>query len=158
MAPRVTIRPAEARDLDRLGALAGALVREHHAADPRRFFLVDGVEAGYARWLGRELARPGAVVLAAERDGAVVGYVYASLEERDWNALLDEHGAIHDVYVAEEARRSGVARALVEAVIAALTALGAQRVVLSTRVGNEAAQALFRACGFRPTMLEMTRG
>jgi ribosomal protein S18 acetylase RimI-like enzyme len=42
--------------------------------------------------------------------------------------------------------------------IAALVTAGAPRVVLSTMVGNAAAQELFRACGFRPTMLEMTRG
>ena len=41
--------------------------------------------------------------------------------------------------------------------VARLEALGAPRVVLSTMVGNEAAQRLFRQCGFRPTMLEMTR-
>jgi hypothetical protein len=35
--------------------------------------------------------------------------------------------------------------------------LGAERVLLSTMVGNETAQHLFRATGFRPTMLEMTR-
>jgi RimJ/RimL family protein N-acetyltransferase len=46
---------------------------------------------------------------------------------------------------------------LVSAVVAALEALGARRIVLSTMVGNESAQRVFRACGFRPTMIEMTR-
>jgi ribosomal protein S18 acetylase RimI-like enzyme len=31
-------------------------------------------------------------------------------------------------------------------------------VVLSTMVSNVGAQRLFEACGFRPTMLELTRG
>jgi RimJ/RimL family protein N-acetyltransferase len=39
-----------------------------------------------------------------------------------------------------------------------LEALGAPRIVLSTMVRNESAQRLFAAVGFRPTMLEMTRG
>ena len=43
------------------------------------------------------------------------------------------------------------------ALVAALERMGAKRVVLSTLVGNEQAQRVFRACGFRPTMLEMTR-
>jgi len=45
----------------------------------------------------------------------------------------------------------------VEELVRALEALGAPRVVLSTMVGNETAQRLFQDCGFRPTMLEMTR-
>jgi len=129
----------------------------HHAVDPSRFFVVDRVEEGYEHWLGRELRREEALVLVACRDERIVGYAYATLEERDWNLLLDAHGALHDLFVAEDARRGGVGRALVEAAVSALTERGAERVVLSTMVGNDAAQRLFRACGFRITMVEMTR-
>ena len=96
-------------------------------------------------------------MLVAERGSEIVGYAYGALESRDWNMLLDAHGAMHDVFVAAEARRGGVGRQLVDAMVQGLEALGAPRIVLSTMVGNEAAQRVFRACGFRPTMLEMTR-
>lgn len=132
-------------------------MRMHHATDPARFLLVERVEEGYAYWFSRELARPGAVILVAVRGDEVLGYAYGTLEDRDWNMLLDAHGALHDVFVAEGGRRSGVGRALVTAMVAALERAGAPRVVLSTMVTNEAAQRVFRACGFRPTMLEMTR-
>ena len=130
----------------------------HHATDPKRFFLVDRVEEGYAWWFRKELANEAAVVLVAERDGEILGYAYGTREGRDWNMLLDEHGAVHDVFVAPGARRGGVGRALMAEITAALEALGAPRIVLSTMVQNEPAQRLFRACGFCPTMLEMTRG
>jgi ribosomal protein S18 acetylase RimI-like enzyme len=154
---KLVIRAAEPSDLARVSELAGELVRLHHATDPGRFFLADRVEEGYAWWFGRELKRTEAVILVAIVDDAIAGYVYGTLEERDWNMLLDVHGALQDVFVASTARHRGVGRALVEAMIAALEKLGAPRVVLSTMVGNEAAQRVFRACGFRPTMLEMTR-
>jgi ribosomal protein S18 acetylase RimI-like enzyme len=150
----VVVRRARAEDLPHVATLAGALVRLHHEVDPERFFLPDDVERGYAWWLGREIARDEAVVLVAEKDGAIVGYAYGAREGRDWNMLLDDHGAIHDVFVAEHARRGGVASALMRAMI---EALGGARIVLHTMVDNHAAQALFRACGFRPTMVEMTR-
>jgi ribosomal protein S18 acetylase RimI-like enzyme len=140
-----------------MAALAASLVRMHHAVDPARFFLPEDDEAGYAWWLGKERERKGAVVLAALRGDVIEGYAYGTLEERDWNLLLDAHGAIHDVFVAESARRKGVARRLVEALIRELEALGAERIVLSTMVGNHAAQRLFEGLGFRPTLLEMTR-
>jgi ribosomal protein S18 acetylase RimI-like enzyme len=96
-------------------------------------------------------------VLVACRGDAVIGYAYGSLEERDWYRLLDAHGAIHDILVEEDARRSGAGRALVTGIVAALEKLGARRIVLSTHVDNAAAQRLFEACGFRATMIEMTR-
>jgi ribosomal protein S18 acetylase RimI-like enzyme len=143
-------------DLESVGALAGQLVRLHHAWDPARFFLEDGVEDGYRWFFGRQLGRPGVVLLVAELEGAVIGYLYGSLEPRDWAKLLDAHGAIHDILVDEAVRRRGVARALMEAGVSALEAGGARQIVLSTATPNQAAQALFRAMGFRDTMIEMT--
>jgi ribosomal protein S18 acetylase RimI-like enzyme len=113
------------------------------------------VEAGYARWFKKELANPKALILGALLDDVMVGYAYARLEGKDWNALLDEHAALHDLYVAEAARRRGVARALLEHVLRELRARGVAQVVLSTAVRNLGAQRLFEASGFRPTMLEM---
>jgi ribosomal protein S18 acetylase RimI-like enzyme len=153
----VRIRAATEADLPRVAALAGQLVRMHHAADPARFLLVDNVEDGYAWWFSREIASADAVILVAARGDEILGYAYGSIEERDWNMLLDAHGALHDVFVASEARRAGLGRMLVRAMVARLEEKGAPRVVLSTMVQNEPAQALFRHCGFRPTMLEMTR-
>jgi ribosomal protein S18 acetylase RimI-like enzyme len=153
----IVIRPAEERDLPRVGQLAGDLVRMHHQADPQRFLLVQNVETGYAQWLSRERRRPGAVVLVACSDGTVVGYAYGTLEGRDWNLLLDAHGVVHDVFVAVDSRRTGVGRGLLTSMVEALERLGAPRIILSTMVGNESAQRLFRASGFRATMLEMTR-
>src|SRR6185295_2229983 len=110
-----------------------------------------------AAWFARELERPAAVVLVALQRAELVGYAYGALEARDWNLLLDQHGAIHDLFVAEPARRGGVGAQLLDALIRELEALGAPRIVLGTMVSNERAQRLFRARGFRPTLLEMTR-
>jgi ribosomal protein S18 acetylase RimI-like enzyme len=155
----IHVRPARPNDLPLLGPMGAALVRHHHELDPRRFFLTEGLESGYASFLGGELGRKRAVVLVAERaeDGAVVGYAYGTLEGRDWVALLDGHGKLHDVYVDPDARGLGAGRSLVVSMIAALERLGAPRVVLSTANGNAAAQRLFESLGFRRTMIEMTR-
>lgn len=155
--PEATIRRCEPADLPRVAALAGKLVRMHHAVDAARFLLPDKVEDGYAWWLERELARAEAVILVATHGDRIAGYAYGTREGRDWNMLLDEHGAIHDIFVAEDERRTGVGKQLVLAMVRELEALGAPRVVLSTMVSNEPAQRLFATCGFRPTMLEMTR-
>ena len=157
MSTDIIVRRALVADLERAAQLAGRLARMHHEADRDRFFLPEQVEQGYRWWFTRELERPAAVVLVALQAEELIGYCYGALEERDWNLLLDRHGAIHDVYVAEPARRSGAGGQLLDAMIRELEALGAPRIVLGTMVNNERAQRLFRSRGFRPTMLEMTR-
>lgn len=153
----VHVRNMTKADLPRVGELAGALVRLHHSWDARRFFLEEGVEQGYQWWFSKQLGQEGVVLQVAEVGGAIAGYVYGSLEERDWAMLLDAHGAIHDVYVDATFRRAGVAKALMLSAIAALEGHGADQVVLSTSTSNPQAQALFRSLGFRDTMIEMTR-
>ena len=107
--------------------------------------------------LGKELSNADAILLVGVIDGAVAGYAYGRLEERDWNALLDAHGGFHDLWVEDRARRSGLGRGLATAMIEAMNARGVPRVVLKTSTKNAAAQALFTSLGWRPTMLEMTR-
>lgn len=155
-ATAVVVRKLERGDLAEVGAMAGELVRFHHALDAHRFLLVDGVERGYARYFESQLEAKDIVLLVALIAERRVGYAYARLEPRDWNALRDACGALHDIYVVPEARRAGVASVLLGEVVNELQALGAPRVVLSTAVQNVAAQTLFERHGFRKTMLEMT--
>jgi ribosomal protein S18 acetylase RimI-like enzyme len=150
------IRRAEPQDLPTMAALAGELVRQHHDFDALRFMLIPNVESGYARFFAREMSDPDALLFAAELEGTVVGYAYARLEARDWNALLDSCGALHDIFVGAGQRRQGVARRLVEAVRDALRARGAPRLVLHTASKNETARRFFAAQGFRETMVELT--
>ena len=152
----IIIRGAEAQDLPEIGKLAGMLVRQHYEFDAQRFMLIPNVEAGYARFFLGQLSNPDTIILAAERASVIVGYAYARLEERDWNALLDAHGALHDIFVAESERRQGVARRLVDAVRERLQGKGAPRLVLHTASKNQAARAFFAALGFRETMIELT--
>ncbi|MBL8609850.1 MAG: GNAT family N-acetyltransferase, partial [Myxococcales bacterium] len=83
----VIVRPAREADVPALGRLAAALVAFHVAIDPLRFMNIENAEVGYGRWLGKESADPEALVLVAEREGAVVGYAYARLEPKSYNEL-----------------------------------------------------------------------
>lgn len=157
LGPMIAVRPMTKPDLEAVGRLAGMLVRLHTSFDPDRFIHLANPEAGYARYFAGELKSRETVLLVAEKEGAVVGYAYARMEPRSYNDLLDAHGKLHDVFVEESARRSGAGEALVREVLAELTRRGAPRVVLSTAIQNEGAQALFKKLGFRTTMLEMTR-
>jgi len=155
----VKIRPATSADAAALGHFGALLVALHHELDPARFIAATvNTPSGYANFLERESSRGDAVVLVAEEDSTIVGYTYAALEGADYMSLRGPAGVIHDLFVDPARRRGGVGRMLFDAVVAEMDIRGAERIVLSTAYGNDAARRLFASAGFRPTMVEMTRG
>ena len=157
MPSTITIRAAHDEDVPVLGRYGSQLMALHHQWDPKRFIATGtGTKASYGRWLRSQLEKPDVVVLAAEQEEMIVGYAYASLEGYDYMSLRGPAGVIHDLFVEHERRNQGVGRMLLDAVIAELQGRGADLIVLSTAHRNEAAQRLFAAAGFRPTMVEMT--
>ena len=58
----IKIRAATASDQEVLGRFGGALMRQHHAADPQRFIQVDHPEAGYGRFLVSQISNPNSLV------------------------------------------------------------------------------------------------
>jgi GNAT superfamily N-acetyltransferase len=152
----IHIRPATRADEAALGRYGAALMRQHHASDPRRFILTDRPEAGYGRFLVSQLAEPDCAVLVAEESGEVVGYLFAAIEGTSWRDLRGPCGFVHDVFVREDVRHKGAGRALLDAAVAWIRARGLSQVVLWSKSRNDVAQRLFAGIGFRPTMVEMT--
>lgn len=153
----VTIRAATRGDARRLGVLGAQLVALHHDFDPARFFAAGAQTAsGYGGYLVSQIGEPQVVLLVAETDMEVIGYSYAALEGIDYMALRGPAGVLYDLLVAPEHRGSGAGSQLLQATLAALTRLGAPRVVLSTAERNGGAQQFFTRFGFRRTMVELT--
>lgn len=132
-----TIRRAGPGDLDALAVLFDAY---------RRFY---GQPADLARardWLRARMRFGESVVLVAEFDGVAVGFtqlypMYSSVRTaRTW--------ILNDLFVAETARRSGVARALLVAAAQFARDDGAAGISLETTCDNAAARALYRAAGW----------
>jgi len=135
----VTVRSAEARDLDFIarGNAAMALETEHRSLD--ELTVRGGVQAAFA-----DAARGRYFV--AELDGRVVGQLMITYEWSDWR-----NGAfwwIQSVYVLPEARRHGVFRALY-AHVAGLAQSTPEVCGLRLYVefDNDRAQATYRRCG-----------
>jgi ribosomal-protein-alanine N-acetyltransferase len=82
----------------------------------------------------------GAVVLVAEDDDALIGYVLA-------RSVVDE-GEILSLATVPERRRAGIGRALLDAATTALAGRGVRSLWLEVRVSNAAARAMYQAAGF----------
>jgi ribosomal protein S18 acetylase RimI-like enzyme len=154
----VTVRPAQAADQEVLGRLGSLLVEQHHGFDPQRFIAPEpDTPQRYGQFLVSHLASRDRTVLVADRDGAVIGYVFFGLEGFDYMVLRGPAGAIYDLVVDPGHRRQGVGKILMDAALADLANRGAPRAVLSTAEKNHGAHRLFEGEGFRRTMIEMTR-
>ncbi|MGF9694044.1 GNAT family N-acetyltransferase [Rhizobium sp. 0TCS1.26] len=152
------IRTATPSDIPALGRFGAQLMALHHQWDRERFIPAKtGTADAYADWLSGQLRQRDVIILVSEVDGILTGYTYAGLEGYDYMSLRGPAGVVHDIFVDSSARNRGVGGMLLDAVVAELTARGTEQVVLSTAYRNEAAQRLFAAAGFRPTMMEMTR-
>ena len=153
----VIIRDARPADMDSIGQLGALLVRTHHEYDPARFFAATSqTPRGYGSFLVSQIGQPNVIVLVAVVDEHVVGYAYAGSEGNDWMSLRGPAGVLHDLVVDPAHRGRGIGRALLDAAVKALRALGSRQMILFTAERNDAAQRLFARAGFRRTMIEMT--
>ena len=132
-----SIRRAGLGDLDQLAPLFDAY---------RRFYRQPGDLPRARDFLRERLQRDESVILLAVQDGAAVGFtqlypMFSSVRTaRIW--------ILNDLYVAEQARRSGAARGLLDAAARFAREEGAARLMLETGRDNAPARALYRAAGW----------
>jgi ribosomal protein S18 acetylase RimI-like enzyme len=152
------IRRATATDLEAVGRMGALLMRLHHDFDRDRF-MAPGPrsEHGYGAFLGSQIGESDALVLVAELESEVIGYLYAAIEGPSWKDLRDRAGYVHDILVEEPHRGATIAEGLMTAAFAWMREHHVPRVVLGTAANNVRGQRFFERLGFRPTMVEMTR-
>jgi GNAT superfamily N-acetyltransferase len=131
------IRRAGPQDLDALAILFDGY---------RRFYGQDSDIAGARDWLRSRLRLGESVVLVAASADALVGFtqlypMYSSVRmARTW--------ILNDLFVAENARRGGVAHALLDAAARFAQDEGAAGISLETTRDNAPARALYLAAGW----------
>lgn len=92
-----------------------------------------------------ELENPLSLWLVAEQGDTVLGYIGSQ--------SVPPEADMMNLAVAPEARRQGIAEALVHALEAALREKGTQSLTLEVRVSNLPARALYEKLGFAPVGL-----
>ena len=117
--------------------------------------------AEFGAWWGKNVVPEAEVRASVERimrgddgeyllgavDGMPMGVCQLRFRWSVWKSAEDCW--LEDLFVREEARRSGLGRALVEAALERARERGCARIELDVNEDNEAAIALYEACGFR---------
>jgi GNAT superfamily N-acetyltransferase len=121
---------------------------------------VAGLIAEFGEWWGSAPPPPDQIASSVERimagdDGE---FLLGAIEEEAagvcqvrfrWSVWKSAEDCwLEDLYVREDARRSGLGRALVEAALERARERGCRRIELDVNEDNEAARALYVACGF----------
>lgn len=146
----VRVRPADARELDRLAELHALLVGSHGTS--AAFAPAPGSGAATRDYLARARADSAAALLVADAEAPLVGFVLVRVLERAPLFAETRRGEIEALFVRPEARRGGVGRALAEAGLDWLRAQGLSRAALQVATGNREGGAFWRALGFEPSM------
>jgi GNAT superfamily N-acetyltransferase len=133
----VTVRLAEAQDLDHLADLFDQY---------RQFYECPPDLSAAKNWIADNLERGRSTIFAADDGAQLLGFtqLYPALCSVD----LVEYFVLYDLYVIEAARRQGVARALMNAASEWAKAQGAARLDLETARDNAPGQALYRDLGY----------
>ncbi|KGQ19527.1 Acetyltransferase, GNAT family [Lysobacter dokdonensis DS-58] len=131
------LRRATPDDLDAVAPLFDAY---------RRFYSQPGDVPRARAFLRERMDNGESVVLVAQRDGDIVGFtqlypIFSSVRTaRTW--------LLNDLFVAEGARRHGVAKALLDGAADFAREQGAAGLMLETTRDNAPARALYRAAGW----------
>ena len=131
------IRAATPDDLDRVAPLFDAYRQFYGQAPDLR---------GAHDFLRERIELRQSVVVIVERGDAVLGF--AQLYPMFSSVRMASIWVLNDLYVAADARRSGIGTLLLDAASAAARAAGATRLVLETGRENAAARALYRSAGW----------
>lgn len=156
---KLKIRAAGMRDIDALVSLSGHVQSLHAAAHPSLFRSRPPADE-VAEAFGKMLENPGGVWLVAE-DEAMCGCLYAQFHDRqeNWCRPAFRFCNISHIVVHPDARRKGVARRLIDAIIEEAEKRGVQRIELEVWSFNQPAREVFRRLGFQmlSERMELTR-
>ena len=134
----ITVRQAVLADIEDLTGLF----------DQYRQFYGKGRDlAGARRFLLDRFERGESFLLLAHAQGQAVGFtqLYPSFSSLSMARVF----VLNDLFVADTARRQGVASQLLGAATALASSVGAVALTLSTALDNRSAQALYEAAGWQ---------
>lgn len=146
----IVIREARPDDRPALVRLMGALHEFESAFEENRA----GAEAAdsHLAWVEKSVAELGGVILVAEVDGSVSGFVAYTFEEDPGTFVRPEyrqHALIWDISVAEAARGQGLGQALLRAAEEAAKQAGICEMRLYVLEANMRARRIYEEAGYR---------
>ncbi|MGD9854165.1 MAG: N-acetyltransferase family protein [Planctomycetaceae bacterium] len=112
----------------------------------RQFYGQSPDESGSRPFLAQRMQRHQSAIFLALQDSRGCGFT--QLYPAFSSVAMRPIWILNDLFVAEDARRQGVAKQLMQTAVEFARSNGAKRLVLATGLSNHAAQALYEAIGW----------
>ena len=148
------IRSARLIDLDPIVNLWSGLISHHRSLEPRLYQTEIHAPASYRAFVRRKLDDRDGMVLVADRDGEILGYLLGGVGQRAPVYVVRSVGMIFDLMVMPDLRRQGVGRRLVETARTEFGRLGIHDIQVNFAPMNGEATAFWAALGFETLLHE----
>lgn len=149
------IRFAHTEDVPGILALLRQVGRVHHEGRPD-IFRSDAQKYGPSQVIAM-LDKPGAPILIAAADGAVLGYCFCQIVTHEKDPVLCDRKSLYidDLCVDEGHRGQRIGKTLYEAACQYAKNAGCQSVTLNVWCCNESAMGFYRSLGMNPLKITM---
>ena len=129
----VTVRNAVEADLDRVAELWAEMIELHHGLDDRFWRRKPDGNEIFRQWMAEALGDEKCVLVVAEVDGAVAGFVHGSLVNAPPPVEEKISGNITDVSVGYDYRGKGIGSKLLDELEKSIKQKGGRQVTLNAR-------------------------
>ena len=149
------IRKATPKDAIGVLELMKQLIDLHHHLDP--YYKTFVQSRNLRAYISEAASSHDKILLVAEEDNAVLGYIIGVIEDTPSYATENKIGVVADATVAEQSRRRGILRLLFNEALAWFNEKGIKRIELSVDARNETAVAAWKKLGFKDYKLRMSK-
>ena len=132
-------------------------MKERAAVDPALFALRPDAPERFRRWAGPALEDPRHALLVAEEDGAVIGFLLATVEQDLPVFVHDEYAVIRAMWVDPRHRGKGVAGQMLELAARECRQYGLRQLRAGAAVGREIEKHVLKKARFRAAGITFLR-
>jgi len=151
----MTIRLGTSADIKRVLPLMKKHRALHAEWDGAQYAIRPDADRVFQRWLGPATEDPRAILVLAEEGERIIGYLAAMVETDLPIFVHDEYAIIKGMWVEPDARRRGIAKALVTRACEEYAAMGLPQVRIRTASENESGRRMLQSCGFRVCTIDL---
>ena len=125
--------------------------------DPALYALHPDADQRFRRWIGEVTEDPRATLLVVEEGGAIVGFLYATVERDPPIYLYEEFALIREWWVEPAFRGRDAGESLIARAADEFARAGVPQLRVRSAAGDEEAKTLLQRCGFRMGACELVR-
>ena len=151
---KLLIRQARLIDLDHVVRLWTLLMEHHRMSGDRMYEVEPHAPATWRAWARRKMDDADGILLVAEFDGRIIGYILGAVGQRAPVYVVRTVGMVFDLSVEPAFRRHGIGQALTRALIDHFGKKGIKDIQVNFDSRNREAPGFWQRMGFAPLLNE----